>query len=103
MATKGIQFTSLSEDRVICEGPCKFWGILVTGRDAGADITVYNGRDATSGTRFHKFMGREDLTLPFLQPEGVRFDGGMFVDVGEDILEATVLWEEAEDPREVGF
>lgn len=103
MATEGIQFTTLSEDRVICEGPCRFWGIIVTGRHLGCDVTVYNGRDATSGTRFHKFEGADDMTLPFLHPEPVHFDGGMFVDVGEDIKLVTVLWDEEGEPAVVGY
>ncbi len=96
MATQGIQFRTFTADTVVSEGPCEFWGILVTGAHLGSDVTIYNGRDTTSGKKFHKFECADDLTISFLLSKPVQLYGGCFADVREDVKLVTVLWEESD-------
>lgn len=87
-----LGFSTVKSDQLICKTRCLFGGIIVNASTDGGDVAVYNGNDAGSGDLFHTFQGLANESLPILLPNPVLFERGLFVDVGSNITNVTILW-----------
>ena len=79
-------------DGVIHTGRCLVHSIILD-PDAGADlVTIYDGRDATSGRKFAAIASSDVVTRHLSLGQGVPFAVGVFVDGSDSAVETTVVF-----------
>lgn len=86
-------FTHTTVDKIITTRPCLLFSVTLTATGAGvADVSIYEGQDASSG--------RLVVTLKVAASSTVqtRFNGlvaerGLYVDVGSNVASLTVEYE----------
>jgi hypothetical protein len=79
-------------DGIAYKGPCVVKTIVLHPDAAGDYADIYDGRDATSGTKFCRIENAADTTLPIDLGEGVVFGKGIFVDGYDSAVETTVAF-----------
>ena len=97
MSSEGIAFFNTTVDKLVTAHDCLLWGFMVLASALGGDVTFYAGRDATSGRKIGTVKGGATLTNPIMLAKPIFCDGGLYIDVGSSITEATVFYEPLED------
>lgn len=82
----------LTADELVTTEQVLFRGLLIRASADGGDVSIYDGRDAGSGRHFGTFEGIATETKVIGVPGDVLFENGLFVDVGSDIAEVTVIY-----------
>jgi len=79
-------------DGLVYSGPCLLQAVSVLPNDAGDQVAVYDGRDATSGKLFGKVKATIILTWALCFVGGVPFDQGIYLDATDGDVETTVVF-----------
>jgi len=92
MVQEGVGFTRVTASRVINEGQTLLFGALILVSVTGGSISLYEGTDASSGRLIATVEGEANIThqLKFNTP--LYLDRGLYVSVGSNVTEATVIW-----------
>lgn len=77
---------------VITHGACKLKGLVVTPSAADATCTVYNGESDMEPVAFTVLLGTKD-TKPYMFPDGLELDRGLYVGSFTGITGVLVVWE----------
>lgn len=94
---KGVGFARLTVDSSAIKRPVNVYGFIVLASVAGGDATAYNGQDANSGRKFATLKGSANVSNPIIFHRPVYFENGIFVDIGSNITEVTVIYETVDD------
>lgn len=86
----GSGVISLTADNIVIPGAVLLAGLTLTVSVAGGDVTLYNGKDAASGIKVHKFVGGVAGTNQFNFIPPIELERGLFVDVGSSVTELSV-------------
>lgn len=92
MEGKGYYQSSI--DGVVHRGPCLLYSVILLVSTTGGDITLYDGQDAASGRKVARLEGIADQSTP-VEFGGLVLSRGLFVDVGSNVTEYTVIWRPA--------
>lgn len=84
-------FSTFSTDRLVFEGKTYLNAVLLRASVDGGDITLYEGMDPTSGRKFCTFLGLSGRTLNWHFSPAIPFDRGLYVDIGSNITEVTIV------------
>lgn len=85
-------WTRLTGDARLSDGPCWFYGVIINASAATNAVGIYDGLDAGSGRYFGALTGRGTGSTDILFPAPIPFGRGLFVDIGVNITECTVIW-----------
>ena len=91
MRAIGKGYYSNSIDAVVHRGPLLLYSVILLVSVTGGDITLYDGQDATSGRKLARLEAIADESHP-VDFGGVVLSRGLFVDVGSNVTEYTVIW-----------
>ena len=84
-----------SIDAVVHRGPLLLYSVILLVSTTGGDVTLYDGQDATSGRKVARLEGIADQSTP-VSFDGVVLSRGLFIDVGSNVTEYTVIWKAVE-------
>ena len=98
--TPGYAFFNGTADKQIVEQKAYVAGVIILASVAGGDITLHDGRGNAQGRKFATLKGDANISLPIMFDKPVCFENGIYVDVGSNITEYTVLWYPANNPFE---
>jgi len=81
---------NLTADNIVIPTPVLLAGLTITVSVAGGDVTLYNGLDAASGIKVHKFVNGVAGTMQvnFIPP--LNLERGLFLDVGSNVTEVSL-------------
>jgi hypothetical protein len=79
-------------DGMAYDGPCIVKAIVFHPDTAADYADIYDGRDATSGTKFCRIENAVDSTLAIDFGDGVLFGKGVYVDGIDSAVETTVAF-----------
>jgi len=82
----------LTVAEVITQRPCKLKGLVVTPSAADAVCTVYNGESDKDPVALTVLLGTKD-TKPYMFPDGLELDRGLYVGSFTGITGVLVIWE----------
>jgi len=82
----------LTASRRLHTGPCLFYGVVTLGSAAGKEVTVYDASEEDAGqTRFVLHTANQySRAILFSVP--VMFHRGLYVKLGTNVANVTVLW-----------
>jgi len=92
MAQEGVGFTRITASRVINEGQTLLFGVLILVSVTGGSVSLYEGTDATSGRLIATVEGEANITHQFVFSTPLYLDRGLYVSVGSNVSEATIIW-----------
>lgn len=81
----------IEADTMISNKLCYLHGLLLNVATSGGDITLYNGRDATSGRKVMVVKALANVTNPIAFATPVLFESGLFVDIGSNVNSVTLF------------
>ena len=93
MSSEGIAFFNTTVDKLVTAHDCLLWGVVVLVSTTGGDVTFYAGRDATSGRKIMTVEGTANESRAIMFAKPLFCDGGLYVDIGSNVTEATVFYE----------
>ena len=79
-------------DGLVYEGACLLHSVAMVPTTAGDQVTIYDGRDATSGKLFLRVVATIILTWAICFGDGIPFDQGIYVDGTDGDVETTVVF-----------
>jgi len=79
-------------DGLICRGPCLVHDILFTPNAVNDTVSIYDGRDATTGRLFATLFTAVKVSWAFCLADGVRFDRGIYIDSLDGDQETTIVF-----------
>ncbi len=81
---------NLVADNLVIPGNVLLTGLTLTVSVAGGDVTLYNGQDAASGIKIHKYVNGVvgTLQINFIPP--LELERGLFLDVGSSVTEVSL-------------
>ena len=77
---------------LIYTGACLLRSVHFMPSADAAHITIYDGRDATSGTKYHKIISAVQTTRSMREAHDVRFSMGIYVVAANAADEVTVVF-----------
>lgn len=87
-----VGFTRITSSNIINEGATLLYGLLLLVSVASGDISLYEGLDASSGRLIAKIQGVAAVTLPIKFDQPLYLDRGLYVAIGSNVTETTILW-----------
>ena len=93
-----MAWTNTDVDTIVTNAPAYLHGLVLLCNVTGGDVTLYDGTDETAGRKILTAEGQALISpqLAFYPP--LVCDRGLYVAVGDDVLEVTVHWDPI--PRE---
>ncbi len=87
-----VGYTRLTASDKITPDACLFYGLIQLDAVAAAAVTVYDGRDASSGRLVGTFaVGAGDSKVRSL-PAPLYLANGLYVALAANVTEVTVFW-----------
>jgi hypothetical protein len=93
----GVSYARTAADLVVSTDPTLLFGAVILTSVTGGDATIYDGRDASSGSKVITLEGIANQSTPVMFPQPVTLQSGLFVDVGSNVTEVLVLWRRSLD------
>jgi len=90
---KRTGFTRLTASAVITTEAAYLYCVILTVEDSGDYIDVYEGRDATSGSKILRLKALANRSVSFNFSKPIYCDRGIYVSFSTTDSEATVVWE----------
>ena len=82
---------------LVVQRPVVLCGVIISVATSGDYITLYNGRDVTSGDKVFKMEALQNRSSRFAFPHGVECDRGIYVECSQTTVDWTVTYHFAED------
>jgi hypothetical protein len=93
MPHDGASWERFTANTVAFVGPCKLLGVGLRDGGAGtATLSPFDGRD-TGGRQFQTFRASANRSEIYLFGDGIKFEQGLFVLAGGNLLEGFVMYE----------
>lgn len=90
---KRIGFTQLSVSGAITTEAAYLHCVILTVEDSGDYIDVYEGRDASSGSKILRLKALANRSVSFNFSRPIYCDRGIYISFSTTDSEATVVWE----------
>jgi len=85
-------FINSSISLVVSRTTVRLHRVVLLVDNTGGDITIYEGLDATSGRKIATLKGLANVSLP-VDFGGIQCSRGLYVDVGDNVIEYTVIYD----------
>lgn len=79
--------------RDVVRGPCLLTGLIVLSAHTDDGVSVYDGRDATSGYLIGEFQGEAAISTPFTFTPPIACENGIYVSLDTNVTEVTVIYQ----------
>ncbi len=92
-------YINTSADAIAYDKPCYLKRLLLLVGTTGGDVTIYDGRDSSSGRKVAtvEAIANETKTLNF--GNDLLLERGCFIDIGSNVTEVTAILEPYETPE----
>lgn len=90
--TPSTHYLNVAGDGIAYKGSCILKAVIFHPDAAGDYADIYDGRDATSGTKVFRIENTVDSTLAANLGDGILFGKGIFVDGIDSAVETTVAF-----------
>lgn len=74
------------------EGPVQLSAVVLLCSADGGSITLYEGRDTSAGRLICRIEGLDNVSNNVLFNPPIPCDRGIYVDVGDNVTEALIMW-----------
>lgn len=89
------QHRRVTADERISHGPVDLWGVVLSGTGGVTVASLHDGENATAPNRLD-VLAEENVSTVIGFTPAMRFDVGLFANVGANIRSMTVLFEPLE-------
>lgn len=94
-SSHAIGYTRCVGDRLVTRDPAVVFGVQLLCNALGGDVALYNGR-STGGDKVATFKGPANRSWEIPFPHPVLLHNGIYIDVGSNVDEVTVFWDNLE-------
>ncbi len=79
-----------TSSREVVRGPARITGLVVLSARTDDGVSVYDGRDATSGYLIGEFQGEAAISTPFKFDPPVLCENGIYLSLDSNVTEVLV-------------
>lgn len=89
---RGHGWDLLTGDTLVSSRTCILYGLVMRVSTAGGDVTLYAGKDATSGRKIGTFVAPANTSIS-VPLDSLRAEGGVYVDFGSNVTDVLLIYD----------